>query len=247
MPNSLASQLLASRLSSSLMDGATAPVPTDFAAARLIQNAVMAGVGQSAGGWKVGITADGLPMAAPLYQRDILASGSTFALPATGPLLLEVEIAFRLKSDIAARPGKPWTAAEILAAIGEVLIGLEILRSRFADSPVPPFAAHLADNLGNAAYVTGAGVSSFAALDLAALHCQFWVDGEKVHDRIGGHPQNDPLAPILACANDPVWAGSFHKGDVVTTGSLNVPFKLAHSANLRASLSGLGEVSARIG
>ena len=217
--------------------------PADFAEAMAIQAASVALAGEAAGGWKVGFAADGAPMGGIMFASKMVASGAAWPMPSGGAVLIEVEIAVRLGRDLPHRPGNPYSRAEVEAAVSHVVAGIELLRSRMAEQPPPAFAAWLADRLGNLGYVTGAEIAFDPAMDLSALQCRMWVDGALAHDKLGGHPQNDPLAPLVAYANH---GGGFRAGQVVTTGSLIVPLRCEKPCLIEAEIAGIGKVALRL-
>jgi len=226
------------------LDAALAPV--DLAAAYAAQMRVAETLGAEIGGWKVGIRPDGTPMTAPIYADAVKASGATWPLAAAGPLIVEVELALRLEDDLPVR-GEPYVREEIEEAVGEVLVGIELIHWRFAGDEPPPFLAFLADNLGNAGYVTGESTRDFRSLDLARRRCRVSIDAELAHDRIGGHPQDDPYAPLIACLGQGLLGlGGFRAGQIVTTGSLIVPLRPVRRTVIRAELAGVGSVAATI-
>src|SRR4030095_15613465 len=136
---------------------------------------------------------------------------------------------------------------EIAEAIGEVLIGIEFIHWRFATAEPPPFLAFLADNLGNGGYVTGEATRDFRSLNLARRRCRMSVDAALAHDRLGGHPQDDPLAPLIACLGQVLMGlGGFRAGQFVTTGSLIVPLRPERRTVIRAELDGIGSVVATV-
>ena len=107
-----------------------------------------------------------------------------------------------------------------------------------------PFPAWLADSMGNAAYVTGPSVAFSAIKDGATLPVTWWLDGGVKEDNIGGHPQNDPLLPILLNANAPDdLFGGFKKGQIITTGSLTVPTLITGKGHVEAEIKGIGRVT----
>lgn len=210
--------------------------PPDAAAAMAVQAAVARELGEKVAGWKVGIGGDGTPFAAPLLAGALHASPA--ALPVGTHVLIEMEIAVRLARDLA--PGEHSRAA-ILDAVGEVLVGIEVIRGRLGEPPAIPFLAFLADNGANLAYVTGGGTRAFGALDVTALPCRLAIDGAVEHEKAGGHPQGDPIAPIrayLARSNDRL--GGLRAGHVVTTGSLNKPVRVERAARIEVAIEGLG-------
>ncbi len=218
--------------------------PADRRIGYATQHAVAAALGASVAGWKVGMLADGTPMAAPMFTGDVRASATAWKLPVDDALVVEVEVALRLARDLPARPRKPYARDEIALAVSEVLIGVELLRSRFAGDGFPAFPVHLADNLGNAGYVVGGATRDFASLDLAQLRCRYALGGVAVHDAVGGHPQNDPWVPVIACLNEGMMGlGGFRAGQVITTGSLIKPARVNASTKLTATLDGVGSVA----
>jgi 2-keto-4-pentenoate hydratase len=214
--------------------------PPDAAGAMGVQRDVAKRLGARIAGWKVGFGPDGAPFAGPLYESGIVRSPGTRRLAAGDHVLVEVELAFRLARDL---PSRETPRQEIVDAIDVAVAGIELIRGRLGEPPDVPFLAFLADNAGNDGYVTGAATHDFRKLDLSALRCRLAVDGATVHDKVGGHPQGDPIEPIrayLAHANDAL--GGLRAGQLVTTGSLTAPFRAGKPARFEASIEGIGEV-----
>jgi 2-keto-4-pentenoate hydratase len=128
-----------------------------------------------------------------------------------------------------------------------VLIGIEFIHWRFATDEPPPFLALLVDNLGNAGYVTGGATRDFRSLDLGRRRCRVSIDAALAHDRIGGHPQSDPFAPLIACLGQGLLGlGGLRAGQFVTTGSLITPLRPERRTVVRAELDGIGTVAATV-
>lgn len=248
VPAESAADGLVARLASAQRNGAriayaAALAPADLAAAYAAQARIGEMLGAKVGGWKVGIRPDGTPMAAPIYAHLIKESGAAWTLPEAGLLVVEVELAFRLDDDLPVR-AEPYSRDEIVEAAGEALVGIELIHGRFAGDEPPPFLAFLADNLGNAGYVAGEATRDFRSLDLARRRCRLSVDAALAHDAIGGHPQNDPFAPLLACVNQGLMdLGGLRAGQIVTTGSLITPLRPLRRTVIRAELAGIGAVA----
>jgi 2-keto-4-pentenoate hydratase len=214
-------------------------LPTDYASAMRIQRDVTRALGATVAGWKVGFSPDGVAVAGPLYASVVRAGPASVSLHERG-FIVEIELAFRLARDL---PGKSYTRDEILAAIDDALIGIELIAGRRGEPPAVPYPAFLADNLGNAGYVTGASTRGFRALDLKALPMRFTVDGAVVQEGRGGHPQGDPVEPLRAYASRPNdQLGGLRKGQLITTGSLTKLFRIESTAQIEASLEGVGSV-----
>ena len=221
--------------------------PTQLAEAYPISGAVMQALGESVGGWKVGHDpASGTPMGAPMYASGFIASGARFALQPGRSMIPEVEIAVRLSRDLPKRPGKPYTRDEMLDATAEMLLGFELIERRIPPKDAP-FALNLADDLGNIGYVIGPAAPDFRRLDIGNLHCRFWMGGELVNDRRGGHSKGDPLVPMLDWANAQCdLVGGLKAGQIVTLGSLTPMQAVQTPMLLEAELEGFGRISVEL-
>lgn len=209
------------------------------------QAGVVIALGERVAGWKVGFGPDRQPAAAPLVAGVVVPSGATLVLPRGRPALLEIEIAFRLARDLPPRPDRPYTRGEVVDAIDVALTGAELIAARGGlPAEGTPFPRFVADLQGNAGYACGTATRAFASLDLEACRVTLHVDDERVHDAVGGHPQGDPWAPLVA------WAGAqrdrlggLARGQVITTGSLNKPLPIDKPCRVRARIAGVGEVA----
>jgi 2-keto-4-pentenoate hydratase len=242
----LVAQLVAAQHGGHLVAYSDVLAPHDLVAAYATQAHVAVTLDAAVGGWKVGIRPDGTPMTAPMYADRIKTSGATWLLPKAGQLIVEIELALRLGDDLPVRT-KPYTRDEIADAVSEVLVGVELIHSRFAGGEFPPFPTFLADNLGNAGYVLGDALRNFRTLDLAKLRCRMTIDGTLVHDKVGGHPQDDPYAPVIAClAQGMMGLGGFRAGQILTTGSLITPLRPTKRSAIHAELADVGAVEVTV-
>lgn len=216
-----------------------------IAEAYAVQAGTAIALGERVGGWKAGFGPDKAPVAAPMLAGVVRGGGASVPLPPDRPAILEIEIAFRLAHDLPPRPGRPYTRGEVEDAVDVALAGAEIIAARGGmPSTGAPFPRFVADMQGNAGYVCGSETRGFREIDLAACRVQLWVDDALVHDAVGGHPQGDPWAPLVA------WAGAqrdrlggLARGQVVTTGSLNKPLPIDKPCRVRARVEGVGEVA----
>ena len=245
-PSELGRALIEARREARLTHLDLALAPADIAAAMRVQREVLEAVGASVAGWKVGYTPEGSPVAAPIYAGVTHKSGATLRHGPSRKSGIEVEIALLLGRDLPPRPGRPYDRAEILDAGRAVLAGVEIVASRFPDSPKPPFLIAVADNMGNGGYVPGKAVDGFRSLDLSKLRARLTIDGRKMHDAIGGHAKGDPLSPIIDYVNRPCdILGGLRAGQIVTTGSLSGCPYVEGAVHIVAEVEGLGEIELR--
>jgi 2-keto-4-pentenoate hydratase len=234
----LAARLVEARKSGAQVALDPALAPADIEAAMAVQAEVARRLGETVGGWKVAI-AEGRPVAAPLFASLVGPSGTTRSF---GPALagLEVEVAVRLARDVPAGAGRD----AVLAAVDQVLVGIEIVESRWRDRTGAPFAANVADNMANGYYVTGDRRGPEALRDLSGLQCRLTLDEETLFEGPAEHGSGDPLVPLVAYAAAPYdGLGGFRAGQIVTTGTLCGLVPVPRPGRVRAVLSGLGEAS----
>ncbi|MDH7799335.1 MULTISPECIES: fumarylacetoacetate hydrolase family protein [unclassified Beijerinckia] len=244
----LADVLLAAHSSATQARYGATLAPASAAEAYAVQVAVAQGLQAQASGWKVGFRPEGGAFAAPVLSSGVVRSGARWRLaPGIGGVKIEAELAIRFGRDLPLRPGQPYTRDDLLAAIDEIFVGIELVASRFSNVEEAPFDARVADNFNNGAYVIGGGTKTFSALDLSQIRCRLMVDGVVKNDRLGGHGDGDPLIPVVAWANVQADAfGGLRAGQFITTGTLNDPVPLNGPGKLEASLEGIGTVSVEI-
>jgi 2-keto-4-pentenoate hydratase len=179
--------------------------------------------GHLVAGWKVAIGPGGLPVAAPLLNLVKADSSRHATCNCPNLTAVEVEIAFCLKSDLA--PDRVYGREDVLAHIGSVHLGIELIAPRLREGDKAPFLLFLADRLGNGGYVVGPELDP-AVLDMLASAAsrpsmKIQINGAEKQAVCPAHVNGDPLAPLVAYANaqndrlDGLRGGQF-----VTTGSL---------------------------
>ena len=210
-----------------------------------VQAGTAIALAEGVGGWKTGFGPDGEPVAAPMFASTVATRGASVALPPDRGVILEIEIAFRLGRDLPPRPDRPYTRGEVEDAVDVVLAGAEILAPRGGmPATGTPYPRFVADLQGNAGYVCGGETRGFRSVDLKACRVSLWIDDERVHDAVGGHPQGDPYAPLVAWANAQCdRLGGLRAGQIVTTGSLSPPRPVDRPCRVRAAIEGVGEVA----
>jgi 2-keto-4-pentenoate hydratase len=176
-----------------------------------VQAAVLARRGATVAGWKVAIVG-GRAAAAPIAGSDVFPSDAVL-VHAAGTRI-ESEIGFVLGRDLPPRE-TPYSRDEILEAIAGVNVAFEIVCARLGEPPSVPFPTFLADGLGNAGVVVGATLDGRAAFPPRAV-----LSADGVEIAAGEHPHGDPLAGLLAWANDQQdRCGGLRAGQRVITGS----------------------------
>ncbi len=162
--------------------------PRDIATALMIQERVTDLLGEPVGGWKASAPKPDKIMMAPIYAHDIRRGDRCPIVPNEGLAPIEPEIAFVLARDLAPGAGEE----EILAAIGETRLVLELMGSRYAKPEEATFPEMLADCINNQALLVGP-VLEMGAGDWASA---FPITIPGVFEGNGRHPDGHPLAPL---------------------------------------------------
>ena len=230
------------------VDSTELPVPAIDADAYAVQQSVADTLHWFAASppraWKVGASSrDAVPNAAPLPPQRVVASPAAFAAGAFNRILIEGEIAFRLRAPIAAR-----AEASVRAAIDEWLVTIEIVDPRYADIDRASATQKLADQGVHGALVVGSGGPLAPSVDWRAIVARVRRNGDLVRETRGGHPLGNVLfllpwlAQHAAARDCPLRAG-----DVVTAGTWTGVFEAFPGETIDVEFDGVGRASATFG
>ena len=213
--DALAAILLAARRDGAVPAG---PAPANEAQAYRVQALVMAELGEI-GGWKVGASnPDAPPACAPMPRSGIVSAPHRWDATVFSQREVESEICFVLGHDLPARR-RPYTRAEVLAAIATCHPGVEVLQSRFANPADAPPLALLADFIQTGAYAVGQPIAGWRDADFAAMPVTQTIEGGPTRHATG-NPAGDMIRLIVWLANHGShWAGGLRAGQVITCGS----------------------------
>ncbi len=243
----LAQRLIAARRQHRAIDSLpSGSLPPDAATAYAIQQAVIAGTGDSTGAWKIGARSPGGAVSgAPIAASSTMASPARIARQSFFQLLIELEIAFRFAEPLAPR-ADTYARDEVLARLGTVLPTIEIVDSRFAQWPNVAPLAQLADAQNNGALVTGHPVA-YAGLarsfDFVSPELELSFDGASLVPEAPGNPAGDPRELLVWFANHCAAMGITIEPDwTITTGSYVGAHAIGRPGMVRGHIDGLGEV-----
>jgi 2-keto-4-pentenoate hydratase len=205
-----------------------AALPAEYAPrsedeAYVIQLQVLKRLGAYVGGWKASMPDTSSGWSAPIPTVNLLRDGAPLAPPAlrtvgSKRIGIEAEVAFTLARALPA--GTTYTRGQVLQAVASAHAAIELCDCRLADFDAAPLLDRLADNLMNEALVLSAPAADWKALELKTLPLRIIVNGDVVHQALGGHALVDPLIPLVWMANHLSRRGiGLQAGDVVTTGS----------------------------
>ena len=118
---------------------------------------------------------------------------------------------------------------------------IEVVASRYVDPEAVSKLERVADQLINSLLVVGPSCPDWQSLPLTALPLEVRVQGHPVFQGRGGHPQGDPLIPLVWLANHlSSYGRGLRAGELVTTGSCCGVQFVAPEQTATAHFPGLG-------
>ncbi|MEO7351342.1 MAG: fumarylacetoacetate hydrolase family protein [Marmoricola sp.] len=211
-----------------------------FAARRLDEGAVVTGR-------KIGLTSPAVQAQLGVDQPDFgvlfddmaHADGDTVDTARLLQPKVEAEVAFVLGADLA---DGDLDAAQVRAAVAEVVPALEIVDSRIAGWDIT-FADTVADNGSSALYVLGSSRRTLHEVEPIGVTMSMSVDGEVASTGNGAACLGDPLNALAWLARTARDLGEpLRAGQVVLSGALGPMVAVEAGAHVVADISGLGTV-----
>jgi 2-keto-4-pentenoate hydratase len=229
-------------------------VPTDAAAAYVVQRGITELCGSALVGWKIGATAQAAmdllgvsePFFGPLYEQCFHVSGDEVPIRAEHGAGIETEFVVGLKADLPVR-SQPYTVADVEAAIDWVAPGVEIIGARLACGLAGAGNSVLADGGANMDFVLGPKSSDWRQFDLTSHAAALSInDKEVARGHSGMLLFGDTIGAVVWLANCAHTAPRGLKaGDVITTGSCTGVIPIAVGDSARADFGSMGSVNAR--
>jgi 2-keto-4-pentenoate hydratase len=221
--------------------------PQNLAEAYAIQFAMLRELRADVAGWKASLF-DGENGACAMLPANAVVDAPAYTQVLRPPLLdpapygIEAEVAFRLGQDLPPLAnGARYERAAVCAAIVSAHAVIEVVASRYVDPEGVSLLERVADQLLNSLLVVGPSCPAWQALPLTELPLEVRVEGNPVYQGRGGHPQGDPLIPLVWLANHLAQFGrGLRAGELVTTGSCCAVQQVAAEQTASAHFSGLG-------
>lgn len=219
------------RRTNTVIDGLPADVsPRTLADAYAVQDRLVARLGWETRGWFCASTNVEIqrmlsldePYCARLLASALKASPATLRQSDYPPIVVESEFAFRLARDLPPR-AKPYTRAEVEAAIESVHPSIEVVAGYLRDWPKQNVFAVIADNGTDGALVYGEGVQDWRGIDLSAVEVRLSVNGVEQRRGTGRNILGDPMTAFVWLANarrkagDGLKAGHIHNTGTATS------------------------------
>ena len=202
--------------------------------------------GSRAAAWKAGGPSDKVePTAAPIAPENLLRSPASVSGANMQMIGVEAEVAFRLAKDLPPRT-RPYSERSVAAAVGEVLVAIELCDTRLANWKDSSGLWKLADFQNNGALVAGSGTKGWQKIDFLQQEVEFRIGGKLARAK-GAHSFGNPfrLLPWLAahCAKR---GFGLHAGDIITTGAWTGMEIAKPGDEVTAIFPGIGEATVRI-
>jgi 2-keto-4-pentenoate hydratase len=182
-----------------------------------IQDATVAQLNESVGGWKVGLDKAATMQRAAIFAKDIQANPGRVASSAKHLRGIEAEIAFRFKKDLPARD-RDYSRSEVEDVV-EAFAAIELLDSRYTDPLSLSALERVADRIIQGGIVCGTVRADWRKVDWSKLEIVLTVDGTDISTGTGTHPVGDPVAPMVALVNALRTTSGVRAGQIMTTGT----------------------------
>jgi 2-keto-4-pentenoate hydratase len=153
--------------------------------------------------------------------------------------VVEAEFVFRMARDVAADA----TPDDVLDAVGDLHLGVEIPDSRYTDFVAAGGPGMLADLACAGMFVLGPRVAQWRGDDLPSWPTSLLVNGEVAARGSGGAVLGDPRAALVWLVGELGRFGTqLRAGDVVTTGTTTVPPTIGAGDTVRADFGAFGHI-----
>ena len=190
--------------------------------------------------WKTGVLSDGSVFSAPVSAQNTQFSPARLNGAQFNALHVEAELAFQFNQAFMA--GKEYSETEVMAAIEQVCVCIEILDSRLSHWETADEYWHLADNQMNGGMVLGTGIRDWQGINMTQQSFELFINDQIVASDQGSHPQQDPTQLLHDFVNRSTQQGySLEAGSWVTTGTWS-GYPTANPGDIvRVHFSNIGE------
>ncbi len=203
--------------------------PQDRKTAVAIQDELAKKIGHKVVGWKVGGELVGR-----VFQPNLIKSPALLSEKVYGRALLEVELAFRILSDLIPRSSD--FSPEEVAEHAVLVPTFELVGTRFSGERLNPqvekeFLLGYADNGFQIGVVFGDDISDWRNMSLLDIPIELSVDGGPPVPGVPRENRREPLEVLVWLANDLSRRGiSLEAGQVATVGAAVGPAPMGKKA-----------------
>lgn len=240
------------RLRGEKLDTYPCATPANLEEALALQDAVMACLGGTIAGWKIGCTnlaaqaalnTDG-PFFGPVPASRLFTSGTKITTGREALRVVEAEVALKLKHDLPPQPNG-YSFHSVGEAIGSVHPALELVNRRLPGGLGDGVNWNIADGGLNDTLVLGAGTFDLPLELLPGIEITTMVNGELASSGLGENALGGAQHALHWIANMFSRLGrTLQAGNVVTTGLTTAIVVVNPGDTFEARFSELGSVSA---
>lgn len=204
-------------------------------------------------GYKAGATAAAVQQTLGLEEpfRGVLLSSSVHQSGASIPAgscflrLAECEFAFRMGDGLPSSAG-PYDLDAVRAAVGSVILSIEIADLRLSGGLASGGLQVIADNAAAGLWIQGTEISDIGGIDFDDWPVNLVVNGALVHQGNASAVLGNPLNSLAWLANELCQTGlGLKEGDIVTAGSCTPPTPVDEGDEVSADFGTLGQVTVR--
>ena len=209
----------------------------------------LGGRGERIIGWKAGFTNAVTqaafqatePVCGFLLANGVYASGAAVPTARFVQVVVEAEVAFLMREDLA---GPGVTPPRALRAVEGALPAIELVDFRFSGKPVASDV--IADGVYANAIVLGAPLTEISGLDLALEGLVYEHNGAIAATNTAAEVLGSPLNSLAWIANHLGTRGlGLRAGDIVMSGSVSALLRPKAGDTIRATFTRLGSVGVR--
>jgi 2-keto-4-pentenoate hydratase len=204
-------------------------------------------------GWKIAATSkagqDHLgasgPLVGRLYENEHRPSGSALSVRSMRMRSAEPEFAFVLAGDLNGGRGE-LAVEDVLAAVGSMVLAVEVPDSRFVDFKQAGLPSLIADAMCGGHFITGPSIDDWRSLDLREQAARLLCNGDERSAGRGANVMGDPRSALAWMANEVLDHGwPLRAGDIIITGASAPPIPIEAGDDLEAVFDDLGTVAVR--
>jgi 2-keto-4-pentenoate hydratase len=204
-------------------------------------------------GYKVGATAEAPqkvlaleePFLGVLLSSTVHQSGAVIPAGTCFMRIAECEFAFRMGDDLPSSAG-PYDLDAVRAAVGSVILSIEIVDVRLTRGLQAGGFQVIADNGGAGLWIQGSEIDDIESIDFEDWPVNLVVNGGVVHEGNAAAVLGNPLHSLTWLANTLCQRGlGLMSGDIVTAGSCTPPTPVEEGDEVVADFGSLGEVKVR--
>ncbi len=187
------------------------------------------------------------PFRGVLVSPYMLESGATISADDCKLRVLEAEFAFRMAEDLP-KAAAPYDPDGVRAAVGAVMISIEVVDLRYTSGLGAGGMQIIADNAAGSHWIAGAEIADPDAVDFEDWPVNLLINGELAAEGNAANVLGNPYNSLTWLANTLcAQGGGLQAGDIITAGSCIVPTPAPAGAEAVADFGALGQVTVKFG